>query len=148
MAESMEREPRLVSLFADALRASEKLLSFSQQKHSVFTSADDDAITEALKEREGYINALTSLENDIDLVLDEDDPSYSSLPPEAEKIRSSIRSVLCKVTELDTEAINTLSGNLQKYKDYTIRARNKKHISAYIRTSVVNSSGSNLNLAH
>jgi cell division FtsZ-interacting protein ZapD len=143
-----KKKSRLIALLYDTLRASEELLSFSQQRSHIVLGEDDAEIIETLIEREEYINALISLENEIDIVLEEDGSSDSDLPPEAEKIRLSIRYVLDKVTEIDVEAINVLSENLKKYKEYTIIARNKKRISAYIRTSNISYSVRGMDLVN
>ncbi|NCB50670.1 MAG: hypothetical protein EOM54_02135 [Clostridia bacterium] len=136
MDEYEENCRRLLSLLEETLAVSEELLRFTREKHSAFAGGDEKEMAETLREREKNISALINMECKIDLVLEQAGLHIGSLPHEAEALRQSIRSSLDSVTEIDIGSINLISGQLQEYRDLTIKARNKKKISAYMKTGI------------
>ena len=63
--------------------------------------------------------------------------SGESLPPDVDEIRGSIRTVLGDISAKDMEIMKIISGRMQLYE--TLKARNKKNISAYMRTAIISS---------
>lgn len=137
---------RLLSLLAEALETSRELLDYTRQKYDVLYSGNNGQLTEALGEREKFISALTNLECRTDLVLEELGMRLGDLPQEAERLRQAIRSTLGAVTEMDVKLISAMSAHLQEYKDLTIKARNKKHISAYLKAGMLKSQGNRFDI--
>lgn len=128
---------QLLSLMREALNTCMLLQRFSKENISVFSGEDDEKIVKVIKERESIINILINLEYKIDLILDDVDEYAcgNDLPAEIDEIRQTIRPVLSTVIELDLRAMQLLSGKMQKYKDETLKVRNKKHLSAYIKAN-------------
>jgi len=129
---------QLLSLMEEALEVCIALQNFSKQKFPFSSDDDDHIIIEAIEDRESIINVLINLEYRIDLILDEVDEydSGDALPVEVEKVRQTILTVLSSVSAMDTKAMTLVSSKMQSYRDETLTARNKKHISAYITTGL------------
>lgn len=134
MSKNDEAYGRLLSLLRETLAVSERLKRFTRQRQDVLSGGDEKKILETLREREKIIDELTNPEYEIERLLDTLGLDLGSLPPEAEALRLAIRSELSAVTETDVSAINVMRGHLQEYKDLTIRLRNKKHVSAYLKS--------------
>lgn len=129
--------PSLPELMNEALRVCEQLLHFSEEARAVFLGEDERAILRAIEARETIIDRLIGLEYRIDLVLDAND-EYAcggALPEEAESARLKARDILGAVMGMDVRAMRHVRLRMQKDKDETLKARNKKHLSAYIRAS-------------
>ena len=135
MRENDQIHAQLVSHMEQALKACLMLQDFSEEKMSTFSDGSDQEIIQLIQDRERIINILISLEYKIDLILDAvDEYAYGDdLPSEIDQIRQAIRKVLSGVTELDMKAMHLVGGRVQKYKDETLKARNLKHLSAYIK---------------
>ncbi|MGE4354795.1 MAG: hypothetical protein AB7D36_12015 [Oscillospiraceae bacterium] len=128
---------RLLSLYKEALRSSYSLLSFTQQKYDILAVSDEIALSAVLKDREELIGSLIDLENQIDRLTETLGLQNDSLTGEIKSLQASVRSVLDRVSEMDVKAINLLRKKLQTYKNLTMRARNKKNLSAYIKMDLV-----------
>ena len=83
------------------------------------------------------IEALIDIEYRTDAILNEvkEYDSGKTLPPDIDDIRKSIRSILSEITKRDIEIMKLVAGKMQKYKTETLKARNKKNLSAYMRTA-------------
>jgi hypothetical protein len=103
----------------------------------VFAGGDEDRITEAIRCREPLVNALIDMENRRDMLIG----GAASLPPEAEKLRGEVRTVLDEVAAMDSMAMDLLREKMQGYRDETLKLRNRKNLSAYMRAGVVKRSG-------
>lgn len=137
MGDHEQIHSELLSLMEEAKSVCIMLQNYSEEKLNAFSDEDDLKIVDAIKKRELIINKLIDLEYRIDLILDENEEyAYgNSLPPEIEEIRQSIRKVLNVITDIDLKAMQLVSSKMQKYKDETLKARNKKNLSAYIKNS-------------
>jgi hypothetical protein len=135
MSEYQETYSRLMSLLQETLEASEKLKAFTRQNQDVLSGSDEKKIIEVLRHREKMLGDLINLEYGIERTLDALGLAVDSLPPDAEKLRSAIRATLDAVTETDVVSINCIRSHLQEYRDLTIRLRNKKHVSAYLKSA-------------
>lgn len=58
-----------------------------------------------------------------------------------EGLRQTARSVLSEIADIDIKAMSLLSEKMQKYKDEILKIRNKKNLSAYIKTGIVRQAG-------
>lgn len=127
---------RLLGLMAETFRICTELEQFTRENFLLLQDEDDRKIIWMIQEREKYINALLQLEYKIDLLFDEVDAyEYGDcLPPEADRLQQSSRAVLHSISELDMQAMKLVSTRLQEYRDKTVKARNRKHLSAYIKT--------------
>lgn len=127
---------RLLGLMEETLLICSELEQFTRESFPLLQDEDDQKLIWVIQEREKYINALIQLEYKIDLLFDEVDAyEYGDcLPPEADRLRRSCRTVLHSISELDMKAMKLVSTRLQSYRDETIKARNRKHLSAYIKT--------------
>ena len=136
MREPGQDHSRLLGLMEETLRICSDLEQFTRENFSLLQGEDDKSIIRMIREREVYISALIQMEYRIDLLFDEVDAyEYGDcLPPEADRLRQSVRTTLHTVSELDLEVMKLISSRLQEYRDATIKARNRKHLSAYIRT--------------
>jgi hypothetical protein len=133
-------ESRLLSLIGEALNTSLELRHFSEENFCIFSGDDEKKIDESLRERERLINILTGLEKEINLIIGSFnvDPWDKEFLSQFHEARRAIRSTLDAVSALDMEAVKLLNDKMQDYRDKTVRARNKKHISAYIKSGAVN----------
>lgn len=143
MYNNQQKHVQLRSLMEEMLSACVVLEQFTNENCDVFLSDDDKKIMEVIQKREEIVNTLIDLECRIDLVLHEDNEcAYGKNPPlETDEIKKTIRSVLSAVSDMDMEAMKTLGSKMQKYRNETIKARNRKHLSAYIRSSAAEQLG-------
>lgn len=138
MQEHEHTHAQLLSLMEEALRVCMVLQSFTEKKTDIFSGDDDKKIFKVIEDRELIINSLINLEYKIDLILDEvDEYAYGcALPPDIDGVRLAVRKVLGTVIDMDLKAMRLLGSKIQNYKDQTLKARNRKHISAYIKTGL------------
>ena len=130
---------RLHSLLENAYNTCVELRDYTKDNFYVFEGDDDEKILEFIQEREKYLNVLTKIEYDIDLLFEEEE-DYNfggNLPAEIEDIRLSIRTVLDGIESFDIEAIKHVSSKMQKYKIETMKVRNKKHLSSYFKSDTL-----------
>jgi hypothetical protein len=132
----------------EALKACIMLQNYSDENFEVFLEGDDDQIVEIINNRERFIESLVNLEYKIDIILDEVDDygSGETLPTDVDEIRRSIRSVLSEISVKDMEIMKLISGKMQMYKIETLKARNKKSLSAYMRSSQIEEPGDSIDL--
>ncbi len=99
---------------------------------------DDESMDEMINAREIIINRLVLIENAISQMLDTNEAYEGGrhLPYAAESERRQIRRLISQITELDLQLIKILSEKVQSYKDQTLIIRNKKQISAYLKSSI------------
>ncbi|HBR08672.1 MAG TPA: hypothetical protein DD735_07240 [Clostridiales bacterium] len=136
MPDNRSSPGELIAALKEMLKAGGALFRFTRDQYGVLTGDDESGIMEALGEREQIIAVLMNLDNKIDSLLEEAGLRRDALPPDAEALRLDIRSALGAVTEIDIAVITHISGRLQKYKDLTIKARNQRHISAYLKSDI------------
>jgi hypothetical protein len=131
------RHDRLQSLMAEALETCQLLQVFSDDNFQVFFSDDDDKILDVIARREEIIEKLLGIENNVDLLLEEagEYKNGRALPEDIEEIRRSVRQVLNDVSARDIEIMKIISSKMHVYKTETLKARNKKNISAYMKAS-------------
>ncbi|MGI5936503.1 MAG: hypothetical protein ACOX7I_06860 [Oscillospiraceae bacterium] len=133
-----KNEARLAALMEEALSAGLELQRFSEENFPVFQGDDEKKIGEVLAEREKLIRRLVDLEKEIGLVSDslEGGPPKEGRMPEFFENRRRLRRVLDSVMETDERAKKLLEQKIRDYKAKTVSARNRKHVSAYIESSV------------
>lgn len=127
----------LCTLMDQALETCIKLQGYTAENFDVFRGDDDAKIAEVIDYREKLVEALTNIEYKADLIMN-DNRTYNSeesIPQDVEERRRSVRAVLRDVLQKDMEIMKIISRRMQIYKVETLRARNKKNISAYMRTS-------------
>jgi hypothetical protein len=146
MSEQEQKHDQLLSLMQEALDTCTLLRVFSEENFQVYLDDDDDKIIEIINERDKIIDSLIHLEYKIDLMLEEmDEYEYGeALPCDIEELRQSSRSALDSVSQKDMEAMQLVSGKMQKYKDKTLKARSMKKISAYKRAAFCLPLGNNI----
>lgn len=130
-----DRELR--SLMDRALQTCVALKNYTNENFDSFFSDDDEKINEIIINREKLIEALIDIENKADTILNDvkEYDSGRSLPPDIDDIRRSVRTILNEISVRDMEIMKLIAGKMQKYKTETLKARNKKSLSAYMRTA-------------
>lgn len=149
MSTAWAKHDEMRSLMEEAYRQCVKLQNYSDENFQVFLSDNDDAMIDVINSREKIIESLINIEYQIDMILEEVD-EYGlggSLPPDIDEIRSSIRTVLSSVSGKDMEMMKIISGRMQMYKIETLKARNKKNLSAYMRTVFVEPPGESVDFS-
>ncbi|MPL97405.1 hypothetical protein SDC9_43596 [bioreactor metagenome] len=138
-------QAQLLSYMNEVLNVCVMLKEYTQYNQNIFIGNDDKEILKVINKRESYIDKLVSLEYKIDTIFEEvDEYEYGDvLPHDSELIFSNIRNILKTVMDLDMKAMENIGFKMQKYKDETLKARNKKHLSAYVKTNLVSHSVSN-----
>jgi hypothetical protein len=138
----------LHTLMDQALQISVALQKYSDESFGTFLSEDDEKIAEVISNREKMIETLVGIEYKTDIILDESEEyDYGkALPPDIEKIRRSVRAVLNDVSVKDMEIMKLIGSKMQKYKTETLKARNKKSLSAYMKTAFSDEPGDSIDL--
>lgn len=133
----------LRTLMAQALEICAALLTYSNENFDVFLSEDDEKITDVINSREKMIETLIGIEYRTDIILDEvEEYGYGqSLPDDVDVLRQSVRAILSDISAKDMEIMKIIGGRMQMYKNETLKARNKKNLSAYMRTAFSNEPG-------
>lgn len=143
------------STHSDLMRLMHQAYELCRQLQQCYTEVtedisdiDDNKIVLFVDSREKVIEELIAVEYRIDLLLDEVEGSTAgqSLPPEAEGIRQSIRNMLHDISARDLEIMKIISSKMQTYKTETLKARNKKNLSAYIGQTTMHQTRSHINL--
>ncbi|NLA86363.1 MAG: hypothetical protein GX847_03580 [Clostridiales bacterium] len=131
------KHSELRTLMELALQTCIALQNYSDENFNVLLKEDDEKIAEVIDNREKIIEALIDIEYKIDIILDEvEEYDYgNSLPPDVDELRRSARSVLNEISERDMEVMKHIGSKMQKYKNETLKARNKKNLTAYMRTA-------------
>lgn len=137
MSDYSPKHVELRSLMDQALETCVLLQNYSDENFDVFVSDDDAKITEVINNREKIIEILIGIEYKTDIILDEvDEYGYGqSLPQDVDDIRASVRAVLSDISVKDMEIMKRVSSRMQLYKIETLKARNKRNLSAYMRTA-------------
>ncbi len=137
MSGSSVRHSELRTLMDLALQTCIALKNYSDENFNTLLKEDDEKLTEVINNREEIIEALIDLEYKIDIILDEvEEYDYgNSLPPDVDELRMSARSVLNDISEKDMEVMKHIGSKMQMYKNETLKARNKKNLTAYMRTA-------------
>jgi len=143
MSSDMKKHSQLLALMSEALGTCILLRDFTAESYESFQDDDDNDILETVNKREQIVETLISLECQIDVILDEVEEyaNGQSLPDDVEEIRQSVRTVLSEVSGKDIEFMNLISRRMQKYKNETLKARNKKNLSAYMKNSFLKQPG-------
>jgi hypothetical protein len=137
MSGNSSKQIELRALMEQALATCVELQKYSDDHFEVFLSGDDAKITEVIDNREKMIETLIGIEYKTDIILDDvEEYDYGeALPPDVDELREAVRTVLCDVSAKDMEIMKIISGRMQMYKIETLKARNKKNLSAYMRTT-------------
>ena len=143
MSSNIAKHAELRELMDQALETCVFLQNYSDDNFNVFLSDNDAKITEVINSREKLIDKLIGIEYKTDIILEEvDDYAYGqSLPLDIDEIRESIHTVLSNVSAKDMEIMKIISSRMQMYKIETLKARNKRNLSAYMRTTFSNEPG-------
>lgn len=133
---------QLVLYMREALNVCIKLQAFTKQNQDAFQGEDDQMIIQVIAKREIIIDQLVKLEYKIDLILDQVDDycNGNALPHDVEALRNRIVEISSDILSMDMKAAKYISMKVQKYKDETLKARNKKNLSAYIKTNLMSKS--------
>jgi hypothetical protein len=128
---------QLRTLIDQALQTCVALQNYTNENFDSFFREDDEKINEIIANREKMIEALIDIEYKTDAILNEakEYDSCKSLPPDIDNIRRSVRTILSEISMKDMEIMKLIAGKMQKYKTETLKARNKKSLSAYMRTA-------------
>ncbi len=150
MSNPNQADSALLKLLKEARCQCAELSRITAEKYQALETGgyDDESIYEMINARETIINRLVSIENAISQLLDANEAYEGGrcLPYEAETERQHIRRLISQITELDLQFIKVLSDKVQGYKDQTLIIRNKKQISAYLKSSIPFAEGSTLDL--
>ncbi|MPM15990.1 hypothetical protein SDC9_62364 [bioreactor metagenome] len=144
MAGCDQAAAELRPLMEEALTRCLSLRQFSEASIRIFTEGSDEDILEFLAQRDAIIADLAALESRFDTML-EDLGEKRDLPQDVARLRGKVRAVLAEVGELDLRAMELLRTRMQEYKDATLKARSREHISAYIESGHGTSLGGQYN---
>lgn len=140
---------QLRALMTEALETCQKLRNYTDDHFNVFLGDNDQKILDTIDEREHIIDRLMSIENQIDLILDEvrEYAKGNALPADIDEIRHSARIVLGDIKAKDMEIMKIISSKMQTLKTETLKVRNKKKLSAYMKASFAEDLGDSVNLS-
>jgi hypothetical protein len=140
---------QLRALMTEALETCQKLRNYTDDNFNVFLGDDDQKILDTINEREHIIDRLMRIESQIDLILDEvrEYAKGNALPEDIDEIRRSARIVLGDIKAKDMEIMKIISSKMQTLKTETLKVRNKKKLSAYMKTSFAEDLGDSVNLS-
>jgi hypothetical protein len=148
MINHKQADMELSLLFKETYHICCELYDLTLHKLSTLNSDSDEDIIDFINNRETFINKLVVLENSVYQIFDnhEEYENGRLLPHDIETERQKTRLLLNAVTELDLKAIKLLNDKVQVYKDKTLQVRNKKNISAYLKSSMPLSSAGNYDI--
>ncbi len=131
------KHAELRTLMDQALDVCMILQNYTEENFDAFLSDDDARITEIISTREKMIETLIGIEYKADTIFEEEDEYCygEALPNDIDEIRQSVRTVLGDISAKDMEIMTIISSKMQLYKIETLKARNKKSLSAYIKTT-------------
>lgn len=137
MTNNSSKHDELRALMDQALETCVLLQEYTDENFDVFLSDDDAKIGDVIDNREKLIQALISIEYKTDIILDEVDDyrNGEALPYDVDALRRSVRAVLVDVSLKDMDIMKRISSRMQIYKTQTLRARNQKNLSTYMRTA-------------
>ena len=125
----------LMARLAEAHQACTRLQRFTDEHYGVFQSDDDGKILEVIDSREALIASLSDIEAQVETILDAEYRGGKALPPDAEALRLSIRTLLSDISAKDLEIMKLLSGRMQTYRNETLKARSRKNLFAYMQVA-------------
>lgn len=137
------RYTELLSLMQEALETCVSLQNYSDENLEVFLGDGDTNILKAVDDREKIIDKLINIEYKVDTLLDQE-ASYKggkALPQDVDTIRRSVRTVLSEIAAKDMYIMTVISSKMQAYKIETLKARNKKSLSAYMKSALTDELG-------
>lgn len=136
----------LRALMDQALQICVALQNYSNESFDSLLSGNDEKINEVISNREKMIEALIGIEYRTDNIRNEakEYDLGDSLPADIDDIRRSVRKILDEVSARDMEIMKLIAGKMQKYKIETLKARNKKSLSAYMRTAFSDETGDSI----
>lgn len=137
MSSNSPKHTELRGLMGQALEASVLLQKYTDENFDVFFSDDDARINNVIDNRDRFIQALISIEAQTDAIFAEaaEYACGKALPNDVDEMRRSIRAVLSEISLKDIEIMKRISSRMQLYKTQTLKARNQKNISAYMRAA-------------
>jgi hypothetical protein len=143
MNSDMKKNTQLLALMSEALGTCILLRDFTIESYEMFQNDDSNDILEIVNKREQIVEKLINLEYQIDIILDEvEEYAYGqALPEDVEEMRQSVRAILSEISKKDIEIMNLISRRMQKYKNETLKARNKKNLSAYMKNTFMQQPG-------
>lgn len=148
MSGGRSKHNELRALMDQALHTCAALQNYTNESFDTFLGEDDDQIAEVISNREKIIETLVSIEYKTDIIL-EDAEEYGygeSLPPDIDEIRQSVRAILGDISVKDMEIMKLIGNKMQKYKIETLKARNKKSLSTYMKTAFSDEPGDSIDL--
>ncbi len=150
MTSREQADTGLLSMFKEAHRVCCELYELTLRNISILHEGTDDDIVMFIHNREVIINKLVVIEYNIYLILENIDEYENGrrLPPEIDAEKARVRQLIAAISELDQQAIEAVSGRVQSYKEKTLKTRNSKNISAYLKTSLVTATGSSINVTN
>ena len=135
---------RLAALMREALNTGLELQRFSEENFPVFLEDNEKKIVETLEQREILIHRLVDLEKEIRLISDGFNLTDEERMPEFFENRRRLRLILDSVMAMDEKAKKLLEEKMRYYKTRTVSARNKKNISAYIKSGAPDMTDNNV----
>lgn len=133
----------LTPLLEEALELCVSLREYSRENLRMFTDSGDEEILRALERRDTLLSGLSGVEGRADALLEA--AGLSDFPPEAAQPLARVRELLAEVTALDLQSMELLRVRMQQYKDSTLKAQNRRHISAYLQSGLDPAPGSHYN---
>lgn len=146
MSGNSSKDRDLRALMEQALQTSVALQEYTDESFNTFLGDDDEKINEVISNREKLIETLIGIEYKTDIILNEAE-EYDfgeSLPADVEEIRRSVRTVLNEISARDIKIMQLIAGKMQMYKNETLKARNRKSLSAYMRTAFSDETGDSI----
>lgn len=143
------RRDELYALMTEALNTCLQLQSYTSDNFQAFIGDDDQKILEVIAKREDIIEKLIGIEYKVDLILEDVDDYENGrvLPADIDEIRRSVRQILGSISTKDYKVMEIVSSKMQAYKTETLKVRNKKNISAYMKTAYINQPGDTIDFS-
>lgn len=147
MTKREQADAGLLSMFKEAHRICCELYELNLRNLNKLSGGTDEDIINFIYDREVIINKLVIIEYNIYSQIEKIDEYNGGhrLPPDIEAERVRTRQLIGSITELDQQAIEAVSSKVQLYKEKTLKTRNNKNISAYLKTSLTVSSSNSSN---
>lgn len=149
MSDKAQLHRYLLLLMEQALDVCTALRDYSNENFEVFCSDNDELIIEVINKREKMIETLITIENKTDQIFEvmEEFDNGASLSEDIEAVRQKVKNILSDVSTKDIEIMKNISSRMQLYKNETLKARNKKKLSAYMKTTFVDELGESINFS-
>lgn len=149
MSVCTDRHSTLRRLLRDAFDTCVLLKNYTDEHFSCLCEEDDEEIIEVIENREIIIEKLMDIEHQIDVLLDEAGTADSglSLPNDIEELQLTIRKMLSEISARDLEFMTIISSKMQEYRNETLKARNKKSLTAYMNAAFVDEPGDSIDFS-